>query len=275
MFLVADALTSRDSVDAVKLELRDVSWSVSSVRVLIDASLTCDPGSIVALVGPNGSGKSSLLRCVYRVIRPDTGLVSIDGRGVWDLAATDMAREVGVVLQERLGETAFTVREMVLIGRGPHKRLLERDTSADLEIVASALARVGISSLADRAFDTLSGGEKQRVMIARALAQTPRLFVLDEPTTHLDIGHQHETLGMMRELGITTIAALHDLNLASAYCDQMFVLKAGSIRAHGVPSEVLSAALIEEVYGVKAAIGRHPLTGRSHVFVHGVGSTSV
>jgi iron complex transport system ATP-binding protein len=260
-------------VDAVKLDLRDVSWSVESARVLINASLACDPGTMVALVGPNGSGKSSLLRCVYRVLRPNSGLVSVDGRSVWDLAATDVAREVGVVLQERVNETAFTVREMVLMGRGPHKRLLERDTNQDLQIVASALARVGISSLADRAFDTLSGGEKQRVMIARALAQTPRLFVLDEPTTHLDIGHQHETLGMMRGLGITTIAALHDLNLAAAYCDEIFVLKAGSIRTHGAPSEVLSAALIEEVYGVKAAIGCHPLTGRPHVFVHGVEST--
>jgi iron complex transport system ATP-binding protein len=275
MFFVADALTQSHGVDAVRLEIRDVSWSVERARVLIDASLACDPGTMVALVGPNGSGKSSLLRCVYRVVRPDSGVVSVDGRGVWNRAAIDVAREMGVVLQERLSETAFTVREMVLMGRGPHKRLLERDTSQDRQIVASALARVGISSLADRAFDTLSGGEKQRVMIARALAQTPRLFVLDEPTTHLDIGHQHETLGMMRGLGITTIAALHDLNLAAAYCDQIFVLKAGSIRAHGVPSVVLSAALIEEVYGVKAAIGRHPLTGRPHVFVHGVGSASV
>jgi len=259
----------------VNLDVRDVSWSVEGARILVEASLACDPGTFVALVGPNGSGKSSLLRCVYRALRPDTGDVSIAGRGVWDLAAKAVAREVGVVLQERVSETTFSVQEMVLMGRGPHKKLLERDTAGDRQIVASALARVGIASLAAREFDSLSGGEKQRVLIARALAQTPRLLVLDEPTTHLDIGHQHETLGLIRRLGLTTIAALHDLNLAAAYCDRMFVLKSGAIRAHGTPSDVLTVPLIEEVYGVKAEIGRHPLTGRPHVFVHGAGEPGV
>ena len=157
-------------------------------------------GTFVALVGPNGSGKSSLLRCVYRVIRPDAGHISVDGRGVWDVPARELARDVGVVLQERPSETSFTVHEMVLMGRGPHKKLLARDTAQDLELVASALSRVGIASLAERPFESLSGGEKQRVIIARALAQTPRLLVLDEPTTHLDIGHQHETLRLFRAL---------------------------------------------------------------------------
>ena len=130
---------------------------------------------------------------------------------------------------------------MVLMGRGPHKRLLERDTSQDLQNRrVGARACRHLRRWPSAQFDTLSGGEKQRVMIARALAQTPRLLVLDEPTTHLDIGHQHETLDLIRGLGITTIAALHDLNLAAAYCDQIFVLKAGSIRAHGAPSEVLT-----------------------------------
>ena len=147
------------------------------------------------------------------------------------------------------------------MGRGPHKKLLARDTARDLEIVASALSRVAIASLAERPFESLSGGEKQRVIIARALAQAPRLLVLDEPTTHLDIGHQHETLSLFRELRLTTLAAVHDLNLAAAYCDHIFVLKAGSIRAHGEPSKVLTVPLIEEVYGVRAVVGHHPLDG--------------
>ena len=274
MFSVVDASAWTHRGSAVKLEARNVSWSVDDVRILVDASLACEPGAFVALVGPNGSGKSSLLRCVYRVLRPDSGVISIDGRAVWDMPAKAVACEVGVVLQERVSNTAFTVRQMVLMGRGPHKRLLERDTSQDLQIVASALDHVGIAALAERDFDSLSGGEKQRVLIARALAQTPRLLVLDEPTTHLDIGHQHETLGLIRNLGITTIAALHDLNLAAAYCDQIFVLKAGSLKAHGAAADVLTAPLIEEVYGVKAEIGRHPLTGRPHVFVHGAANAS-
>ncbi len=258
----------------MNLGIANVSWAAGSARILVDVSLACPAGAFVALVGPNGAGKSSLLRCVYRVTRPDEGVVSIDGRGVWDLAARDVAREVGVVLQERPGEGTFTVREMVLMGRGPHKRLLEGDTAEDFRIVDASLSRVGIGGLAGRAFESLSGGEKQRVLIARALAQAPRLLVLDEPTTHLDIGHQHDTLRLFQALGVTTIAALHDLNLAAAYSDRIVVLKDGAIRAHGPTAEVLTVPLIEEVYGVKAAIGRHPLTGRPHVFVHGSARSS-
>ena len=251
----------------MRLDARDLSWAVGGTRILVDVALSCAPGTFVGVVGPNGSGKSSLLRCIYRVVRPDSGVASVDGRDVWTLTARELARELGVVLQERPGDTAFRVRDVVLMGRGPHKKLLERDTVGDHRLVTAALQRVGIESLGDRAFDTLSGGEKQRVLIARALAQEPRLLVLDEPTTHLDIGYQLQVLDVIRSLGVTTIAALHDLNLAAAYCDRLFVLERGSIRAHGTPLDVLTPALIESVYGVKAEVGRHPMTGRPHVFV--------
>ncbi len=253
----------------VRLHVRDVSWAAENIRVLIDAAVSCPTGTFVGLVGPNGSGKSSLLRCIYRVIKPDSGSVTVDGRDVRDLTPRALARDLAVVVQERPNEAPFTVREIVLMARGPHKRLLEQDTADDHQLVAAALRRVGIEALSERLFDTLSGGEKQRVVIARALAQAPRALVLDEPTTHLDIGHQHQVLGLIRELGLTTIAALHDLNLAAAYCDQVFVLNHGSIQAQGTPSDVLTAALVEEVYGVRAAVGRHPLTGRLHVFFDG------
>ena len=258
-------------MDVVRLDVRDLSWAVDGTRVLVDVALSCAPGTVVGLVGPNGSGKSSLLRCIYRIVRPDAGQVTVDDRDVWDLAPRLLAREVAVVLQERPSETAFTVREVVLMGRTPHKKLLERDTAEDRQLVASALRRVGIESLGERGFDTLSGGEKQRVLIARALAQGPRLLVLDEPTTHLDIGHQLQMLRLIRGLGVTTIAALHDLNLAAAYCDRLFVLNRGSIHAHGAPGEVLTPKLVEDVYGVKATVGQHPLTGKLHVFVDGEG----
>ena len=253
----------------MRLEVRDLSWAVGGARILAGAALTCETGTFVGLVGPNGSGKSSLLRCVYRVLRPDSGVASVGGRSVWDISARGLARQLGVVLQDRPGDTAFTVRDVVLMGRAPHKALLERDTADDHRHVDASLQRVGLAALGDRAFDTLSGGEKQRVLIARALAQGPRLLVLDEPTTHLDIGHQLQVLELIRGLGVTAIAALHDLNLAAAYCDQLFVLERGAIRAHGAPQEVLTPALIESVYGVKAAVGRHPLTGKPHVFVGG------
>lgn len=253
----------------VKVDVRDLSWAVANTQILVDVALSCPNGAFVGVVGPNGSGKSSLLRCIYRVIKPGSGSVTIDGRDVWDLTSRALARDLAVVVQERPNETAFTVREVVLMARGPHKKLLERDTPDDHRLVALALRRVGIEALGERMFDTLSGGEKQRVVIARALAQEPRVLVLDEPTTHLDIGHQHQVLDLIRALGLTTIAALHDLNLAAAYCDQVVVLHRGSIRARGAPSDVLTADLVEEVYGVRAALGRHPLTGRLHVFVDG------
>jgi iron complex transport system ATP-binding protein len=254
-------------VDDVKVDVRELAWAVGSARILVDVALACPDGTFVGVVGPNGSGKSSLLRCIYRVIKPDTGAVTIDGREVWGLTPRALARELAAVVQERPSETAFTVRELVLMARGPHKKLLERDTVDDHRLVDSAMRRVGIEALSERMFDTLSGGEKQRVAIARALAQEPRVLVLDEPTTHLDIGHQHQVLNLIRALGLTTIAALHDLNLAAAYCHHLFVLKEGSIQAEGTPEDVLTQSLVERVYGVKASIGRHPLTGRPHVFV--------
>lgn len=257
----------------MRLDVRGLSWAVDSARVLVDVTLSCEPGAFVALVGPNGSGKSSLLRCVYRVIRPDAGVATVAGRDVWGVTSRDLARELGVVLQERASDTAFTVRQVVLLGRAPHKRLLERDTAHDHQLVESALLRVGLHALGEREFDTLSGGEKQRVLIARALAQVPRVLVLDEPTTHLDISHQLQVLDLIRALDVTAIAALHDLNLAATYCDQLFVLKGGSIKAHGTPEEVLTVALVEDVYGVKASVGRHPMTGKPHVFVDGQAGT--
>jgi iron complex transport system ATP-binding protein len=170
-------------VGIVRLDVRDLSWTVENARVLVDAAVSCPDGTFVGLVGPNGSGKSSLLRCIYRVIKPDAGNVTIDGRDVWDQTPRALARDLAVVVQERPTETAFAVREIVLMARGPHKRLLEQDTPDDHQLVATALRRVGIESLSERMFDTLSGGEKQRVVIARALAQAPRVLVLDEPTT--------------------------------------------------------------------------------------------
>lgn len=249
----------------MRLAVEAVTWSVAGATIVREISLSCVSGSFVGLIGPNGSGKSSLLRCIYRVLQPDAGTIQLDTEEVWRLSARQAAQRIGVVLQEHGGEFEFSVREIVLMGRTPHKALFERDSAADLRIVEEALRQVDMLSFAERSFATLSGGEKQRVLVARALAQQPRFLVLDEPTNHLDIRYQLEVLDLVRGLGVTTIAALHDLNLAALYCDQLYVLKAGALVASGPPPEVLTPALIQAVYGVCAEVALHPRTGRLHV----------
>jgi iron complex transport system ATP-binding protein len=249
----------------MRLETRAISWAVAGVPIVREISLDCPPGTIAGVIGPNGSGKSSLLRCIYRVLRPDAGTITLDGRDVWRLGARETARRVGVVLQERLGTFEFSVREIVLMGRSPHQRPFDRETAEDRRIVDRALAQVGLTGFADRSFPTLSGGEQQRALIARALAQQPRLLVLDEPTSHLDVFHQFQALDLVRSLHLTTIVALHDLNLAAMYCDRLYVLKDGAVVASGRPEIVLTSSLIHDVYGVRAEVTGHPSTGRPHV----------
>jgi iron complex transport system ATP-binding protein len=249
----------------MKLNVDHVSWGVAGAQIVRAISLTCPPGAFVGLIGPNGSGKSSLLRCIYRVLTPDAGQITLDSENVWKLTARQTAQRMAVVLQESSGEFDFSVREIVLMGRSPYKGPLDRDTNHDLAVVDAALAQVGMHDFAQRSFLTLSGGEKQRVLVARALAQQTRFLVLDEPTNHLDIHYQLEVLDLVRGLGVTTIAALHDLNLAALYCDQLYVLKHGQVVAQGTPEAVLTPALIWEVYHVRAEVETHPTTGRLHV----------
>ncbi|NTU82449.1 MAG: ABC transporter ATP-binding protein [Chloroflexales bacterium] len=249
----------------MRLEIAGVSWGVAETQIVREVSLSCASGSFVGLIGPNGSGKSSLLRTVYRVLQPDAGMIQLEADDVWGLSARQAARRIGVVLQEHGGEFDFSVREIVLMGRSPHKGLFDRDSAEDLAIVENALSQVGMTTFAERSFLTLSGGEKQRVLVARALAQQTCFLVLDEPTNHLDIRYQLEVLDLVRGLGVTTIAALHDLNLAALYCDQLYVLAGGQVVASGPPEAVLTPALIRSVYGVRAEVTPHPATGRLHV----------
>ena len=245
------------------LGAREVSWSVAGARIVREVTLECGPRTVVGLIGPNGSGKTSLLRTIYRVLRPDAGVILLDGESVWDLSAREAAQRMAVVPQESGGELDFTVREMVLMGRSPHKAWHERDSAADHRIVDRALRQVNLAGLANRGFGTLSGGEKQRAIVARALAQEPRFLVLDEPTAHLDIRHQLEILDLIRGLELTTIAALHDLNLAATYCDRLYLLFEGRVVASGTPEEVLTVERIRDVYGVPVEVLLH--RGRIHV----------
>jgi iron complex transport system ATP-binding protein len=242
----------------VRLDVENVTVEAAGARIVDEVRLGVDSGTCVGLVGPNGSGKSSLLRCVYRALRPAGGVVRLDGDDVHALPARAAARVLAALPQESAAEFDFTVAEVVAMGRLPHRG---RTAAEDRAVCADAMARTGVGHLAGRGFLALSGGEKQRVLIARALAQRPRVLVLDEPTNHLDVAHQLDVLSLVRASGLTVLAALHDLNLAAAHCDVLYVISGGRIVASGPPHDVLRPDLLAEVFGVRAHPVRHPETG--------------
>ncbi|MFP5020798.1 ABC transporter ATP-binding protein [Pseudonocardia phyllosphaerae] len=246
----------------MRVEARAISVDLAGRRIVTDAELRAGSGAMVGLIGPNGSGKSTLLRTVYRSIRPAGGQVLLDGDDVWQLGARQAAQRTAVVLQDDPTEFEFTVREVVELGRVPHKGLLDRDTERDVEIVEGAMARTGVGGFSERLVSTLSGGERQRVLLARALAQQTPVVLLDEPTNHLDVSAQLELLDLLHGLPLTVVAVLHDLNLAAAYCEDLYVLDGGRVVAHGPVGDVLTPELVADVYGVTAHRTVNPLTGR-------------
>jgi iron complex transport system ATP-binding protein len=245
----------------MRVETDGLTVEISGARVVEDVSLSAGSGRFVGLVGPNGSGKSTVLRCVYRALRPTAGAVRLGGDDLRAMSARDSARRLAALPQEAAAEFDFTVAEVVAMGRLPHQGSVARDTDEDRRTCAAALEGVGAGHLAGRGFLTLSGGEKQRVLIARALAQQPRILVLDEPTNHLDIAQQLEVLALVRASGLTVLAALHDLNLAAQHCDVLHVIDAGRIVASGAPHDVLTPDLLADVFGVRAHRVPHPETG--------------
>ena len=241
--------------------LSDVSWGPKGrPDVLADISFAVPQGQIMAICGANGAGKSTLLRLIYRHQAPRRGTVTLMGRDLWAMGATEAARQLAAVLQEQPTDFALTVRQIVALGRLPHRRGWGAGLSAagaeDAAIIGAALLRMDLTGMADRAFGTLSGGERQRVMVARALAQQPRVIVLDEPTNHLDIRHQLELLALLKGLGLTVIATLHDLTLAAEFAERVLILREGRILADGPPDVTLSETTLADAFHVKARIDR-------------------
>ncbi len=231
------------------LALEHVSWGDG---ILHPVSLQLGAGRVLGVLGANGAGKSTLLRLIYRYNRPQTGRVLVDGEDIHRLPARAVAQRVAAVLQEQPTDFALTVAEIVALGRAPHRRALAGPSARDAHIVEHALERLSLIDFAQRPFGTLSGGERQRVMVARALAQEPGLIVLDEPTNHLDIRHQLEVLRLVRGLGATVVASLHDLNLVKGFADDLLVLKGGKALACGPVAQVLTPDLIASAFGVRA-----------------------
>jgi iron complex transport system ATP-binding protein len=245
----------------VSLQLSGVCVEIAGRRIVSDIDLRVEDGCFAGLLGPNGSGKSTILKAIYRVHRPCAGRVLLDGRDLHSLPARETARRLAVVTQESTVEFAVTVTEMVMLGRIPHKRAFEGDSEQDHGIAAAAIDRVGCTPLAGRSFHTLSGGEKQRVLIARALAQGADHLILDEPTNHLDIRYQVEVLELVAGLGVTVLAAIHDLGLAALYCDTVHLLDEGRLVACGSPADVITREAVHAVYDSDVAVIAHPDTG--------------
>ena len=240
---------------AVSVSVKDATWSLplNRKKILHPISFDLGPGKILGVVGPNGSGKSTLLRLLYRFYKPTSGLIKIDDTNIWSISNKEVARKVAVVLQEQPSDFALNVFDIVSLGRTPHRSWGSSTNGIhDNKVVKNALEYLSLQEFADRKFDTLSGGERQRVMIARALAQEPDILILDEPTNHLDIRQQLEILNLLKDLSITVITSLHDLNMARSNCDEILLLKDGYALGFGKPNLILSESNISEAFRVKA-----------------------
>jgi iron complex transport system ATP-binding protein len=249
----------------IELEMKKVTLGYYHQPVLRDISLKASPGEMVGLIGPNGSGKSTIIKALSRIVHPDAGLISVNGRNIVKIPQRELACLVGVVPQLPLLPSAFTAFEIVLMGRNPHLGLFQSESHRDLALAWEAMKKTGTDSLAQRHINELSGGEIQCVLIARALVQETEAILLDEPTANLDIGRQVEILDLIKDFCVarrlTVIAAVHDLNLAAQYCDRVILIHEGHVHAEGTPPEVITAGNMRQVYGTENCVYTHPVNG--------------
>ena len=251
------------------LRILDLDFSYRSSRILNNVTFEVKNGEFLGVMGPNGSGKTTLLRCISNVLNPQVGTVLIDSRDIQKLNRKEIARKIGVVPQTSNIDFAFKVSELVLMGRTPHLGRFDSYSTHDFEVVENAMKLTNILHLSERTFDEISGGEKQRVIIAQALAQEPRILLLDEPTVHLDISCQFEILNLVKDLceqeKIVVISVFHDLNLAGQYSDKLILLNRGKIVSMGLPDNVLTSENIQRIYQIETIIKKHPVTNVPYV----------
>jgi iron complex transport system ATP-binding protein len=240
----------------LKLQIKDLSFSYASSPILKDISMALACGEVLGIVGPNGSGKSTLIRCIDRILKPQNGSILLDERNIKDMSRVEIAKQLGYVPQSAPPVFPFTVFDTVLMGRRPH--LGWKSSEKDLEKVTEALGLLGIEDFALRDINEISGGERQRVLLARALAQEADTLLLDEPTSNLDIRHQLEVMEILKTLvakkGLSVIIAIHDLNLASRYADKVVMMNKGRIFAVGAPVSVFTPETIVKAYGVESVV---------------------
>ena len=243
---------------------RNLTYEIQAETLLEGVDLHADQGQLVGLIGPNGAGKSTLLRAISGILNYREGTIRLDGEDLKSLSSRDIAAGLALIPQIAPYTHGFTSIELVLMGRYPHLGRFQIEGKEDDRIARDSMRLTRTEQFADRTLDTLSGGERQRVFVSRALAQQPRVLLLDEPTSNLDVLHQLKVLDLVRKLvdgGLTAVAAIHDLNMAARYCDRLVLLKGGRVLAEGSPEEVLAPETIESAFGVRAAVYRDPMTG--------------
>lgn len=238
----------------MKITTQQLHAVLGNTEILRGIDFEANKGEFVGIIGPNGSGKSTLLRCLYRVLTPSEGAVFLNGKKLSSYRVKESAQKLAVVAQHNYYNFEFSVRDVVMMGRAPHKRALDRDTAEDYQIMRQSLKAVGMQEFEERSFSTLSGGEQQRIILARALAQQTPCLILDEPTNHLDIKYQLWLMDIVKNLDCTVISAVHDLNIAAMYCDRLYAMKQGKLIAQGTPHELLTPDLIRELYEVDAEV---------------------
>ena len=238
----------------MNIKVDDLNITLEKNNILKDINIEVYNKEFVGIIGPNGSGKSTLLKCIYRVLKPNDGAILLDNIDIKDMSVKESSKRLAVLSQHNNYNFDFTVKDIVLMGRSPHKKFMERDNKNDYDIANEALKKVDMFEFKDRSFQSLSGGEQQRVILARALAQQPQCLILDEPTNHLDIKYQLQLMRIVKGLGIEVIAAIHDLNIAAMYCDKIYVLKDGEVIKYGKPKDILTQELIKYVYEVDAEV---------------------
>ena len=256
----------------IKIEMQNVWLGYGHKAVLKDITFQVRPGEMIGLIGPNGCGKTTIIRALSRIISPCSGKILLNGKAVTKIPRRDLARLLGVVPQMPLLPSAFTAFEIVLMGRNPHLDLFQYEGPKELAITWQAMEKTGTESLAGRRVSELSGGEIQCLLIARVLAQETKAILLDEPTANLDIGRQVEILDLIKNLcsenNLAVLAALHDLNLASQYCDRLILINDGRIHAEGTPAKVITSRNIKEVYGAEGCVYVHPVNGLPTVLLN-------
>lgn len=249
----------------MEIKTKAVKISFGPKEILKGIDFELHNKEFVGIIGPNGSGKSTFLKCVYRILKPSSGSICFNGKNLDELSYRETALQMAVLAQHNQYSFDFSVLDVVMMGRSPHKKLLERDNLNDFKIARKALSTVGLSDFEERSFVTLSGGEQQRVILARALTQETECLVLDEPTNHLDIKYQLEVMDIVKGLDLTVVSAIHDLNIAAMYCDRIVALKDGQIVGFGTPQELLTEKFIYDMYEVKCKVSIDPVTNRLHI----------